>query len=272
MAAAQAPAIRQLETQARAFREADKKRDQYEQTAKQQAGRIATLEERVRLQDTELKELRNFATTVREGVPLEKAVAFFEPEELTEAELSIGKDAQGRHRVYRAGKVVGRNAIDLVEHATGLKGRDAIAWLSDREGGKVATAVAVNHAFEQSLQESVQAERTVEEPAFREASFARVLRQAHGRPAAATMNMLKRHRFEIRDVAPAWGNPTALGNLTQASQWGFDARLNKPMRLTGALIASFTNFLSVLQIQQAAAKAKARAAEEARRHGGIRRR
>jgi Plasmid recombination enzyme len=150
--------LSQLQTQARAYHHAADKRDEYEATAKQLAKELADTKAKLSEAKEELTRLRPIAELVR-GLPLSTAASYFEDEELVEAGLHIGPDQAGRERVFdQKGKVVGRNAIDLVMLATKEDYAGAVTWLVGRGGAGAAQRAAVgfvvenaNHVVERSM-------------------------------------------------------------------------------------------------------------------------
>ncbi len=135
----------QLQTQARAYQEAEKKRAEREATAKRLAKELEESKQ-------EITDLQKIANLVR-GVPLSQVASYFDPEELEEAGIRIGKDKDGRERIFNAdGKVVGRNGIDLVIQVTKEDFAGAVTWLAGRAGPAVAQKIALNSAIETTLQ------------------------------------------------------------------------------------------------------------------------
>jgi hypothetical protein len=79
-------------------------------------------------------------------VSLAEASAWFDPEELSEADVRVGLDGDGRQRLFDAsGKVVGRNIIDLAMRVHGCeRAADAFAWIQVRQGSAAAEHAAVS--------------------------------------------------------------------------------------------------------------------------------
>ena len=138
-----------LETQARARQLAVKQHQETlatnhrlakllkEEQEKVRAGRDreAQLHQNVAALHVERDALKREIDGFRE-VPLQEAARWFEPEELTEAQVRIGKDAEGRDRLFdNKGLVIGSNAIDLMKrvHECATAG-EAAGWSHIRQG------------------------------------------------------------------------------------------------------------------------------------------
>lgn len=254
IAEAQAPAIDQLETQARAYREEAKKRQEYERTAQRQAKRITDLERQLADRDQQLARERKLADIIRKGYPLEEAAKLFEPTELEEKGITVQRDRDGRDRVYQGGKVVGRNAIDLVIQATGLSPREAVGWLADRGDPNIAADAAM-HAFAQEARSAAAAEsRLVADEgssAVPERVVERVLTESatRKRPPDLTQRILRRHRIEVQPMPAEW-RPRIPGAKPVWTHWLFDVRRKQPL-LFGqkqGVIGAVGSFISALQI------------------------
>lgn len=152
----QEPAIDTLTTQARERHTANKRRVAAEQTSQrllanqareqatwkaneaQQRREIADLTEQRDVLSVERDALKARLATYR-SVPLAEAAGWFDPAELATARVRIGKDAQGRDRIFDAeNKVVGRNAIDLTMQVHQCKMAPAVAWIELRQGAAAA--------------------------------------------------------------------------------------------------------------------------------------
>lgn len=196
---AQSEPVSQLQTQARAYHEAAAKRDEYEATAK----RLAKELEAVR---KELGPLKEIAAMVRTGVTLADAAAYFEPGELAQAGVKVASDATGRSRVYnQAGKVVGRNAIDLVMLATKSDYSQALVWLAGRGGPGAAQHAAINAAVQVAYEAATAASQEAISPAVMQKRLTLAIEQGQrlktppqGQKGWATH--LRRHGFGLRET------------------------------------------------------------------------
>lgn len=172
----QEPAIATLETQARErtiavtqrrvaeatnrrlAKELEAERDGRAASEKQWQGEKAVLvAERDKLQER-LEQYRK--------VPLTEAIGWFDPEELAESGLRVGKDAQGRERIFnRENKVVGRNALDLVKEVHGCKDiGEAVAWILVRQGEMAATRLAYAASRDEVIKAISPAWQAVKDP------------------------------------------------------------------------------------------------------------
>ena len=142
----QEPAIATLETQARERTIAVTQRRVAEATNRRLAKELeaerdgrAAREKQLRKENAALMAQRDDYGRQLEQfrkVPLVEAMGWFDPEELAESGLRVGKDAQGRERIFnRENKVVGRNALDLVKEVHGCDSiGQAVAWIHIRQG------------------------------------------------------------------------------------------------------------------------------------------
>ena len=144
--AEQQPAISTLETQARERQMAVTQRREAEATNKRLAKELQAERAERKAREAQLQREKAGLLAERDAlraqleqfrqVPLPEAVTWFDPEELEVAGVRIGKDAQGRERIYdRDHKVIGRNALDLVQKVHGCDSIGAAAaWIQVRQG------------------------------------------------------------------------------------------------------------------------------------------
>ena len=217
--AMQQPAIETLETQARGRRLAVTKQREAEATNKglvkaleaERAARAASergLEHQIAVLRTD-KEALQRRVRAYDFVSLDEAVTWFDPEELALAGVRIGKDAQGRERIFGAdGKVVGRNAIDLTKavHRCEAAG-EAAAWIEVRQGRGAADRAALNRIDPAELVADVaEPRKELNDPkqGFRAKRYHYACAQvARDRPSTweGVQGIFKRMQF---DVARAW--------------------------------------------------------------------
>ena len=149
----QEPAIATLQTQARERQMAINQRREAEATNQRLAkelkaecaarrAREEQLQEEKAILMAECDAMRQHMEQFRQ-VPLTEAMGWFDPEELVESGLRVGKDAQGRERIFdREQKVVGRNPLDLVGKVHGCKNiGEVVAWIVVRQGELAAKRV-----------------------------------------------------------------------------------------------------------------------------------
>ncbi len=153
MAGEQADAIDTLQTQARAFKETDKKRRQAEGTNQALRNQVcdgqkveAGLRQDLTQRDQQLAAHRKYAQQFRD-IPLRQVAGLFPTGFLAQRGISLATDDKNRERIRDAhGKVIGRNTIDLVMHATGMTYDQSLVWLRDRFGPEMATRAAIAKA------------------------------------------------------------------------------------------------------------------------------
>ena len=152
----QVEAVDALKTQARAFKEANKKRKQVEDTNQALRSQVndgkkaeANLSQNLVQRDQQVGALQNHAKQFRD-IPLHQVAGLFPTGFLARRGITLATDEHNRDRIRNAeGKVIGRNAIDLVMQATGMPFDQSVAWLKDRLGPEMATQAAVAKAITQ---------------------------------------------------------------------------------------------------------------------------
>ena len=93
--------------------------------------------------------LQNHAKQFRD-IPLQQVAGLFPTGFLARRGITLATDEHNQDRIRNAeGKVIGRNAIDLVMQATGMPFDQSVTWLKDRLGPEMATQAAVAKAITQ---------------------------------------------------------------------------------------------------------------------------
>jgi hypothetical protein len=172
----QEPAIATLETQARERAIAVTQRREAEATNRRLAKELQAERENRAAREAQLLKENAALMAQRDDygrqleqfrkVPLAEAMGWFDPEELAESGLRVGKDAQGRERIFdREQKVVGRNALDLVKEVHGCKDiGKAVAWILVRQGEMAAKQIAFMGAMERISEDIAPACQVVKDP------------------------------------------------------------------------------------------------------------
>jgi hypothetical protein len=194
----QEPSLAVIESQARERQLAVRQRRDAEATSRRLEKELkkeredrAKREAELKQENAALRKERDTLKEQREGfrqVPLAQAAAWFDPEELAEADVRVGKDDEGRPRLYDAtGKVVGRNIIDLAMRVHGCeRAEEAIAWLQVRQGSMAA------------IQGVVSASEVWE----RVEKALPICREVQSKPA-----LMRRARYERAERQAAWRKP-----------------------------------------------------------------
>jgi Plasmid recombination enzyme len=162
-------------------------------------------------------------------IPLSEAASWFDREELVEAGVKIGTDAQGRERIFGAdNKVIGRNAVDLAKHVHGCQtAEEAVAWIEIRQGEVAAnTAIAgVAETLREDAQPIREQLRNSQNPMWaRRYNWARKQACAQ-RPKtwSALQSLFGRMRFEVgRKLTPQGFQYNLLDHLCRTERNPFD--------------------------------------------------
>ena len=91
-----------------------------------------------------------YSATENHDIPLHQVAGLFPTGFLARRGITLATDEHNRDRIRNVeGKVIGRNAIDLVMQATGMPFDQSVTWLKDRLGPEMATQAAVARAITQ---------------------------------------------------------------------------------------------------------------------------
>lgn len=237
----QADAIDTLQTQARAFKETDKKRRQAEDTNQALRNQVsdgkkveAGLRQDLTQRDKQLESHRKYTQQFRD-IPLSQVAGLFPTGFLAQRGISLAPDDKNRDRIRDThGKVIGRNSIDLVMHATGMTYDQSLAWLRDRFGHEVATRAVIAKAVAE-VRERV---KPVDAMEWHQARVAKAMSLSAGQTLATARTLFQLFDLDIqvgqqgiqiidRQLRCA-ANVSAAWSQEQARAWSNGIRNPKP--------------------------------------------